>query len=221
MKRSAISVMLTALLCCTLMAIVDGIIQPGYWVKSTIKITLFLLIPLLLSRLDRSLASREIFRFRRRGFLVALVMGLGVYGLILGGYYLISPIFDFSGIAGNLSQNAGVNKGNFLPISLYISFVNSFLEEFFFRGFIFTNLDKSMSRPFAYGFSATVFSLYHVAMMLGWFPPVLFVLILLGLVVGGIVFNYLNTRLETMYGSWLIHMFANFAINTIGFILMT
>ena len=132
----------------------------------------------------------------------------------------MSPFFDFSQIAGALTNNAGVTKENFLYVSLYISFANSFLEEFFFRGFVFTNLKQHSGRKLAYIFSAAAFSLYHVAMMIGWFSPVLFLLVMVGLVVGGMIFNWLNEKLDTIYCSWLPHMFANFAINTIGFMLL-
>lgn len=37
---------------------------------------------------------------------------------------------------------------------------------------------------------------------------------------GGLIFNWLNEKLGCIYGSWLTHMFANFAINTIGFLLL-
>ena len=147
-------------------------------------------------------------------------LGIGVYAVILGGYFLIRPFFDFSGIAGKLTQNAGVTKDNFLYVSLYISFVNSLLEEFFFRGFLFSNLKTASTRGFAYGFSAVTFSLYHVAMMIGWFNLWLYALVLAGLAVGGVIFNYLNEKLGCIYASWLTHMFANFAINTIGFLLL-
>ena len=43
---------------------------------------------------------------------------------------------------------------------------------------------------------------------------------MVGLVIGGVIFNWLNEKLDTIYCSWLTHMFANFAINTIGFILL-
>ena len=67
--------------------------------------------------------------------------------------------------------------------------------------------------------SVTVFSQFSF-MMTGWFSPWLFGLVLVGLTVGGIVFNLLNRWTGTIYCSWLVHMFANFAINTIGFILL-
>ena len=104
-------------------------------------------------------------------------------------------------------------------MSLYISFVNSLLEEFLFRGFVFLTLKRITGKKFAYLFSATVFALYHVAMMIGWFGIGVFFIVMVGLFAGGLIFNFLNEKSSTVYPSWLVHMFANFAINTIGFIL--
>ena len=220
MKKNTLWVILTAVICCGLMALVDGVIRPGYAVKSAIKIGAFLLIPFVLSRAVKEIQFREVFRFSRKGVLLSLGLGVAVYALILGAYALVSGIFDFSNIVGSLTANAGVSRENFLYISLYISFVNSLLEEFFFRGFLFTNLKHSAGRGFAYGFSAGAFALYHVAMMIGWFSPVLFLLVMVGLAAGGVIFNRINEKMETVCASWVVHMFANFAINTIGFILM-
>ena len=213
-------VLLTGLVCCGIMALVDGLWQPGYAVKSAVKLAVFGLIPLVLTTVLKLISLKELFVFRKKGFFTALGFGLGIYVLILGGYLALRNVFDFSKIAGSLTENAGVTKDNFLFVSLYISFVNSLLEEFFFRGFLFRNL-KDPSRPvMAYGISAVLFAAYHIAMMIGWFGFGLNTLVLLGLTVGGLIFNWLNEKLGCIYGSWLTHMFANFAINTIGFLLL-
>ena len=219
-KRSTTLVLFVTVICCIVMALVDGVLRPSYAVKSAIKIAIFMLIPLVASKLDRSVLYLQLLRPTKKGFLPAIALGIGIYVVILGGYFLVSPFFDFSQIAGALTDNAGVTKDNFLYVSLYISFANSFLEEFFFRGFVFTNLKQHSGRKLAYIFSAAAFSLYHVAMMIGWFSPALFLLVMVGLVIGGMIFNWLNEKLDTIYCSWLTHMFANFAINTIGFILL-
>lgn len=219
-KRSVLWVITIAAICCAAMAFVDGVLQPGYVIKSAIKIALFMLLPLLVSLLNRDVLYLRLFQPRKKGLAVSAGLGVGLYVLILGAYFLIGRFFDFSKIAASLTANAGVTKENFLYVSVYISFVNSLLEEFFFRGFVFSNLKALYSRPFAYIFSASVFALYHVAMMAGWFSPLLFVLVMVGLIVGGMIFNWLNERLDTIYCSWLTHMFANFAINTIGFLLL-
>lgn len=221
MKKRSIGVVLCiGLICCAAMAWVDGVLQPGYAAKSFIKLMLFLLLPLGGSCLCPDIKFLSLLRPKKKGLGICLGLGLGIYGLILGGYFLIGPYFVFSSIAGALTENAGVTKDYFLWVSLYISFVNSFLEEFFFRGFLFTNLKGLWNRPTAYGISCVLFAGYHVAMMLGWFSPVLFCMIMAGLMAGGAIFNHLNERLDTIYCSWLTHMFANFAINTIGFLLL-
>ena len=56
-------------------------------------------------------------------------------------------------------------------------------------------------------------------MMIGWFDVIVIALAIIGLAIGGMIFNYFNEKNENIYMSWLIHMFANFAINTIGFVL--
>ncbi len=219
-QKSLFHLFALMLFACAIMAVVDGILQPGYIVKSAIKIVLFALLPLLFSRWDANLEVKSFLKPQKRGLLISLALGVALYGVILGAYFLIGPFFDFSAIAGSLTQNAGVTRDNFLSVSLYISFVNSFLEEFFFRGFLFSNLKGLLGRGSAYLFSALPFSLYHVAMMIGWFSPFLFLLVMVGLLVGGMIFNRLNEALDSIYASWLTHMFANFAINTIGFMLL-
>lgn len=219
-KRSVITVIVVTILCCAVMALVDGVLRPGYAVKSAIKAGVFLLVPLAAAGIDRNIRYLSLLRPKKKGLIPAIFLGVGIYAVILGGYFLVSPFFDFSKIAGALTSNAGVTKENFLYVSLYISFANSFLEEFFFRGFVFTNVKAFSSKGMAYIFSAAVFSLYHVAMMIGWFSPILFLLVMVGLVAGGMIFNWLNEKLDTIYCSWLTHMFANFAINTIGFMLL-
>lgn len=219
-KKNNWLLILSAVLCCGIMAVVDGVIQPGYAVKSAIKISLFLAVPFLVSRFCKELRFARPFRFRREGLLPALGLGAAVYGGILGGYFLLRGWIDFSGIVDSLSSGAGVNRDNFLFVSLYISFINSLLEEFFFRGFLFTNLKAASTRRFAYIFSSLMFALYHVAMMIGWFHPAVTLLLIAGLMVGGMIFNFLNEKQENICTSWLVHMFANFAINTIGFVLM-
>ena len=101
---------------------------------------------------------------------------------------------------------------------LYISIVNSFLEEFFFRGFSYTLL-KSRGRAFAYTICSIVFALYHVAMMIGWYDWWVFSLAIVALFGAGIIFHLLNERTGTIYTSWIVHMCSNLGINTVGLLL--
>ncbi len=204
---------------CVLMAVIDGILKANYLVKSIIKLVLFLVLPVVYSVFDRDVNIKQMFIPDKKGIKIAAGLGISVYAVILGGYLLLKDVFDFSSITTSLTQNIGVTGANFVFVSLYISFVNSLLEEFFFRGFAFITLRRIAERGFAYLFSAAVFAVYHIAMMIGWFGIGVFIIVMAGLFAGGLIFNYLNEKSETVYPSWLVHMFANFAINTVGFML--
>ena len=101
----------------------------------------------------------------------------------------------------------------------HISFLNSFLEEFFFRGYSFITLKKHTSRKFAYIFNSSLFSIYHIGMMIESFYLPTLILATGGLFFAGCVFSYLNEKYNNIYPSWITHMFTNFGLNTVGLIL--
>ena len=76
-----------------------------------------------------------------------------------------------------------------------------------------------MSKKFAYIFSSLIFAFYHIGMTFGWVHIFVFILGFVGLIIGGMIFNYLNDKTDNIYSSWIVHMLINFGINTIGFIL--
>lgn len=205
--------------CCMCMGFVDALWQPGYAIKSVLKIMAFLVIPFCYSYVNKNVQLKSLFVAKREGMIHAVLMGMGVYVFILACYFTIGTFFDFSQVTEALNENVGVNKENFVFVAIYISFANSLLEEFFFRGFIFMNLRRLASRKSAYLVSSLAFAMYHVAMMSGWFSIWLFFLLLAALIVAGIIFDWLNEKQQNIYTSWFVHMFANFAINTVGFIL--
>jgi hypothetical protein len=53
-------------------------------------------------------------------------------------------------------------------------------------------------------------------MMTGWFSIWAFLLVMLGLMAGGAIFNFLNEKCDSIYPSWIVHMAENLAINLIG-----
>ncbi|MCF2620130.1 CPBP family intramembrane metalloprotease [Oscillibacter valericigenes] len=218
-KKNVLAVCALVLLGCAAMTLVDGVLRPPYAVKSAVKLALFLLAPLLYGYAAGKDGYHALFRIQRRALPRVLALGFGVFALILGAYFALRSVFDFSAVTALLGKNAGVTAENFLWVSLYISFVNSLLEEFFFRGFAFLVLRRYAGERFACVFSALSFALYHTAMMLGWFSPLLFLLALAGLTAGGVLFNLLDARAGTIFPSWAVHIFANLAINTVGFIL--
>lgn len=214
-KRGPLLFFLVAAACAG-MAWVEGGLRPIYPVKSALKLLVFLGSVWGYLRLtgDRT-PLNALGRPSRRTILPAAGLAVAVFALILGGYALLSPWLDLSAITVALGTKEGITAAMFPFAALYISFVNSLLEEFFFRGFAFLSaLENGMGR-LACPLSAVTFALYHVCILDGWFHPSLFLLLTLGLAVAGLLFNWLD-RDGTLWPSWLVHLAANLATNTIG-----
>ena len=214
-------------ICCLILAVVDGYLHPPYGVKAAGKIVLFLLVPFVCTWMqsksggaakENSLWTMFLSTFRpdRRALIIGLSLGAGTMVVILGGYALLAPWLDFSAIPAAMEANGGITADNFLWVGLWVALCNSLLEEIFFRGFAFLTLRQVSSRRYAYVVSAASFSLYHAAIVDGWVSPILFVLMLVALFVCGLFFNWLDESRGRIWVSWLMHMCANLAINTIG-----
>ena len=218
-KKQSFIIMSVMILLCAAMYVVDVYITPAYFIKSLYKLFLFGIIPGVYYVFNKGNIN-NLFKFKGKNQLLSsLLIGLIVYFLIISTYLLIKDFIDLNQVEAQLAENLKVTKNNFIWVSLYISLINSLLEEFFFRGFGFLTLKKSAKPVQAYIFSSILFSLYHIAILANWFNPLLFLLIIIGLFITGIFFNWINEKTDNIYNSWFIHMFANFAINTVGFIM--
>lgn len=210
-------IIISAIVCTAVMILLDLLIKPPYIVKSFIKIGVFgggMLLYMLLHK-----EKLPVFKIQNGSMLNPVLLALGTYFVILGGYAVTKQFIDYSGITGTLTSTIGVNRSNFLYVSLYISFVNSLLEELFFRGYCLLTLRKYLAPKKSAVFSAAMFAVYHGGVLDGWFNVGAYVL-MLGLLFGaGMFFNWLVNKSESVLFSWLPHMFANFGINTVGFLL--
>ena len=205
MKRKAFSILFAVVLACAFMALVETVLRPGYLVKSCIKWVLFL--GLSIGSLRGSL--------RREGLGLGLCLGGGIFAVILAAFFLFRNFIDLGAIADGLLGKEGISRENFLWVALYISIVNSLLEELLFRGLAYLELRKHTSEGFAAIFSAAAFAAYHIAILDGWFTWWVYGLCMTGLFLGGLIFSALDRR-GSLLPSWLAHAGANLAINTIG-----
>ena len=199
-------ILFAVILACLAMAFVETVIRPGYAVKSCIKLLLF-------TGTVFALGVRGL--FRREGLGLGIALGGTIFAVILGAFFLCRPFLDLEAIAAGLLDKEGVSRENFLWVALYISIVNSLLEELLFRGLAYLELRKHTSEGFAAIFSAAAFAAYHIAILDGWFTWWVYGLCMTGLFLGGLIFSALDRR-GSLLPSWLAHAGANLAINTIG-----
>ncbi len=216
--KKSLQLIITVIISCIAMAIIETVIEPTYFVKSVLKIIFFLFIPLVFIKLQKEKVFADSFSLNKKSVLRLSGLGIIIYVIIMVAFYLTGGIFDYSSLVNSLSADQNVSHSNFIWIALYISFCNSLLEEFLFRFVAFIKLSEYTTKNAAYIFSSCMFALYHVAMIGGSFPFPLLLLALVGLAIGGAIFNYVDDKSRNVYNSWIIHMFADFAIMTIWYI---
>ena len=172
--KKHVSLLISVGMLVLLMAPVDLWLAPNYWVKSAVKIILFVVIPLVLNRVFNWVDLSELLKFKQKGRKLIVISSLIIYGFIIGVYLIVGQWFDLSGVTVTLEETMAINRDNFIFVALYIPIVNAFVEEFFFRGILFLALTKYIKIGYAYFISAGIFSVYHVAIMTNWFTIPLF-----------------------------------------------
>ena len=216
--KKSLWLIMVVMINCVAMAIVETIIEPSYFVKSLLKIIFFLFLPIIFIKLQKEKVFTDSFSLNKKSVLKLCGLGLIVYIIIMSAFFMTKEIFDYSSLVKDLSADQNVAQESFVWVALYISFCNSLLEEFLFRFVAFIKLSGYTTKKVAYVFSSCMFALYHITMLGASFPFPLLVLALIGLTIGGGIFDFVDDKSRNIYNSWIIHMFADFAIMTIWYI---
>lgn len=217
-KKKTYGIIILIIICCIIMALIETVIEPAYIVKSAIKIMVFFFFPFIYAKAINIKLFDNSFVLDKKNIMKLLLLGSVIYAVIIGAYSVTKNIFDYSSLIDSLSSDQKVDGNSFIGVALYISFGNSFLEEFLFRLVSFIKLFECTDRKIAYIFSSVIFAVYHIAMIGSSFPLPLLLLALIGLTIGGCIFDYVDEKNENIYNSWIIHMFADFAIMTIWYV---
>jgi membrane protease YdiL (CAAX protease family) len=222
-SKNAVFVIVTAVVAVIMLYISDQIIALNYLGKSLLKIllfTVFSFIYTLRTGENTFMVSFQNARKKSSGTLgkkVSILLGLAVFIVIIAAFFILQGYIQTEILVKEFEDKYRINASNIAYYGLYLALFNSFLEEFFFRGFIFLNLKRLGYRKLAYLTSALLFSVYHIANFQNWLHMAVFILALLGLAIGGCIFNYLDEKQETFFNSWFVHICADLAIVAVGF----
>ena len=206
-----------SLFSCILLYFIEQVLGVNYAVKTISKIMLFTAIPYLYFIKKSSL--KKLINYKKidsHHLKMGLLFGIASFFIVLTAYYLTRNAINLQSIADELQSKSGITPANFILVGLYITFGNSFLEEFFFRGFIFLNLYESGYKKVAYIYSSLLFAVYHIAIFKTWFNIWLTGLALIGLIAVGFIFDWLDTKSGNFINSWLVHILADTAVILIG-----
>jgi CAAX amino terminal protease family. len=211
-------IIISSLAACIVLYFIEQSGSFNYIYKTLVKLFFFISTPMIYNRLfETDLHDRLFKRLNFTSIKIGLLLGAVSFVVLIGAYTVLKNQINLEQISLNLKQNVKVTASNFIFVALYITFGNSFIEEFFFRGFIFLKLHRNGKDRTAYIYSSLLFSLYHIMIFEKWFALPIFVLAVIGLAAVGVLFDAMDIKNRTIYNSWLPHIFADSAIMVIGF----
>jgi membrane protease YdiL (CAAX protease family) len=122
-------------------------------------------------------------------------------------------------IAEKIGDQFSVTAKTVLLIAPVTIFVNSLLEEFFYRGFAFGLLVKR--RPWlGYLLPAAVFTVQHILFIYHWVTPLPLGMAVVGLFVLALVLQRMYQQADSIVAPWLVHMFGDVAMMGIAFTML-
>ena len=153
------------------------------------------------------------------GCLVAVAM-FAIYFLLLSetavGQRLVGAVRDK--VAG-----MGLNSlTKFAALGIFYALVHSFLEEYYWRWFVFRYLKRHTSSLVANIISSLGFMAHHVLLLgffIGWNEPLTYVFSL-AIAVGGFVWAWIYEHTGSLLIPWISHMIVDAGIFALGYFLI-
>ncbi len=207
------NIILYSLFAIVSLIVLEEVLVLEYIPKQVIRLSLFLLIPLFgIYYIRKSTLLQEI-KFEKptlQELKIPLLVSIVIFFGTLGGYYMLRFMYDASYVIEG-AQELGISPSNVLIWGFYLCFVNSLVEEFFFRGYLFYTLEKR-SYKLAIILSSFLWAVYHVIIFVTIFPIYTVIFSITGLTIIGILLAYINKFGKSFINSWIVHIFADIAI---------
>jgi uncharacterized protein len=148
------------------------------------------------------------------GLHVGIILGIGMFGLILGSYWLVGRyLLDIADIRARVSQ-MGMN----IPLMIFgfgtfQTLVNSLIEEYVWRWFVYRHCQLLWSKTWAVWISAAFFTLHHILLMAAYCDDWRLVAIgsMAVFIAGGLWARCMKIY-KSLLPSYLSHLAADFAL---------
>lgn len=162
--------------------------------------------------------------FHRAGALTGLGFGAMIAAAMIVLYFAwLRPIGFFEGAVGTVREKIigmGIDTAwKFMLLGLFYSLIHSFMEEYYWRWFVYRQLSLLSPVSVAILISSLGFMAHHVILLaqyFGWFSPATW-FFSLSVAVGGAVWAWIYLHTGSLLGPWLSHLMIDAAIFVIGY----
>jgi membrane protease YdiL (CAAX protease family) len=153
----------------------------------------------------------------RGGLAVGALSGLGLAALIVAGAWLVGvQHMDLTPLRAQVREMGLGSAVPYLAGAAGWTFVNSLIEEYVYRWFIFRQCEALIKGPAAVFASAAIFCAHHVIAVSQYLDPFFSFLASTGVFVGAAIWSWLYQRYRSVWPCWISHVLADIAVFGIG-----
>ena len=158
--------------------------------------------------------------WRPHGMLAGLVTGVLIFMSIVAAFILVGHWIDANALARQIEAIGLGSPLVFLSLALYWCTINSILEEYVWRWFVFTHCEALLPRVLAVFAAGLFFTIHHVVALLFYFDWRVTLLASVGVFIGGTTWSWIYLRWRNIYASYVSHICADIAVFGIAWYLV-
>jgi uncharacterized protein len=158
---------------------------------------------------------------RRGGLLVGLLLGLIMGAFVLGGYRLLaSGWINLEHLRALAERNGFGTIARYFGLAIYLTLVNSLLEEYVWRWFVFRRSEELFGSWSAVVLAAVFFTIHHTVALRIQFGWEITLLGSLGVFISALVWSGCYLRYRSVWPGYVSHILADTAIFIVGWRLL-
>jgi membrane protease YdiL (CAAX protease family) len=158
---------------------------------------------------------------RRGGLAVGVVSGLVLAVIIVVGALLVGvQHMDLTPLRAQVREMGLGSAIPYLAAAAAWTLVNSLIEEYVYRWFMFRQCEALIKGPTAILASAAIFTAHHVIAVGQYLDLRLTLLASTGVFVGGALWSWLYKHYRSLWPCWLSHVLADVAVFGVGWYLL-
>ncbi len=153
----------------------------------------------------------------KRGMPAAVATGSVILVAIVAAYWLLGRGWiDVESMQQKAVEFGLTPRGRYVLLALYWIGINSLLEEYVWRWFVFTRCETLMPRAAAVLASAACFTLHHIIALEIYFDWRVSILGSIGVFIGGATWSWIYLTWRNIWAAYVSHIFADVAVFGIG-----
>lgn len=153
------------------------------------------------------------------GCVIAALM-FGIYASVFSGSELMVTLLP--AVHEKIVGMGLTSLSRYILFAVFYVVIHSFLEEYYWRWFVFGMLERTVSPPAAIAISSLGFMAHHVVILSVYFgiTSPFTILFSLSIAIGGALWAFLYRKSKSLLIPWISHAFVDAAIFGIGYLII-